>query len=113
MRNGGGSLSWWPRARRRGGFRRSTGPGMRSGVWWWRCAGVGILVAAKQLPDMLGIAPAGTGTVSSLTNTLAALPDASPQTAAVALAVIAVMLAARMITRRIPGALIAIAGRSS
>ncbi len=73
-------------------------------------AGVGILVAAMQLPDMLGIAPAGTGTVSRLTNTLAALPDASPQTAAVALAVIAVMLAARRITRRIPGALIAIAG---
>ncbi len=73
-------------------------------------AGIGILVAAKQLPDMLGIAPADTGTVGRLTNTLAALPDASPQTAAVALAVIAVMLAARRITRRIPGALIAIAG---
>jgi sulfate permease, SulP family len=73
-------------------------------------AGVGILVAAKQLPDMLGIAPAGTGTVGRLTSTLAALPDASPQTAAVALAVIAVMLAAGRITRRIPGALIAIAG---
>ena len=73
-------------------------------------AGVGILVAAKQLPDMLGIAPADTGTVGRLTNTLAALPDVSPQTAAVAVAVIVVMLAARRITRRIPGALIAIAG---
>jgi SulP family sulfate permease len=72
--------------------------------------GVGIQVAAGQLPDMLGITSAGPGAVGRLIRTLAALPQARPITVAVSAGVITVMLAARMINRRIPGALIAMIG---
>jgi sulfate permease, SulP family len=73
-------------------------------------AGVGIAVAAGQLPDMLGVPHVGTRTVSMLVHTATALPRARPATVAVSGAVIVVMLAARMITRRVPGALIAVIG---
>jgi sulfate permease, SulP family len=73
-------------------------------------AGVGVQVAIGQLPDMLGVAPMGTTTVGRLVHTLAALPRAQPADVAVSAGVIAVVLGARRITRRIPGALIAVAG---
>ncbi|HEY7146475.1 MAG TPA: SulP family inorganic anion transporter [Streptosporangiaceae bacterium] len=73
-------------------------------------AGVGVAVAAGQLPDMLGLPHTGARTLPLLWHTLAALPRAHPATVAVSAAVIAVVLAARRITRRIPGALIAVAG---
>jgi sulfate permease, SulP family len=72
--------------------------------------GVGIQVAVGQLPDMLGIAAPSPHTVIKLAQTVAALPQAQPATIAVSAAVIVVMLAARRITRRIPGALIAVVG---
>jgi SulP family sulfate permease len=72
--------------------------------------GVGIQVAIGQLPDMLGITAASRHTVIKLAQTVAALPQAQPATIAVSAAVIAVVLAARLITRRIPGALIAVVG---
>jgi SulP family sulfate permease len=70
--------------------------------------GVGVQVAAGQLPDMLGITVTGTGTLTRLARTLAALAQAQPATAAVSAGVIAVVLTARLITRRVPGALIAV-----
>jgi high affinity sulfate transporter 1 len=73
-------------------------------------AGVGIQVAVSQLPDMLGVPRAGTRTIGILVHTVDALPDAQLATMAVSAAVILVMLAARRITRRVPGALIAVAG---
>jgi sulfate permease, SulP family len=73
-------------------------------------AGLGIQVAAEQLPDMLGVTAADTRTVDRLANTVAALPHASPQTIAVSATVIVVVLAAGRITRRFPAALIAIVG---
>src|SRR5690242_2118528 len=39
-------------------------------------AGVGVQVAADQLPDMLGVTGAGTGTVGRLAHAVAALPHA-------------------------------------
>jgi SulP family sulfate permease len=72
--------------------------------------GVGIQVAAGQLPDMLGIKATGTGTLKKLADTLSKVPHAHWETVAVSLAVIAVTLAAKMITRRVPGALIAVVG---
>src|SRR6266851_2335515 len=72
--------------------------------------GVGIQVAAGQLPDMLGVKATGTRTLNKLVDTLSKLPQAHWQTVAVSLAVIAVTLAAKMITRRVPGALIAVVG---
>jgi high affinity sulfate transporter 1 len=72
--------------------------------------GVGIQVAAGQLPAMLGVTTAGTRSLSGLAGTVAALPRAHLGTAAVSVAVILVMLTARKITRRVPGALIAVIG---
>ena len=72
--------------------------------------GVGIQVAISKLPDMLGVKAPSPHTVIKLAETVAALPRAHPATVAVSLGVIAVVLAARMITKRIPGALLAVAG---
>jgi sulfate permease, SulP family len=72
--------------------------------------GVGIQVAAGQLPDMLGVKATGTGTLNKLADTLSKLPHAHWETVAVSVAVIAVTLTARKITRRVPGALIAVVG---
>jgi sulfate permease, SulP family len=72
--------------------------------------GVGIQVAAGQLPDMLGISSAGSRALSILPHTVRALPDAHLETVAVSAAVILVVVAARRASRWVPGALIAVAG---
>src|SRR6202044_3608352 len=72
--------------------------------------GVGIQVAIGQLPDMLGVSAPSSHTVIKLVQTIKALPSAQVATVAVALSVVAVMMAAGRITRRIPGALIAVVG---
>ena len=71
-------------------------------------AGVGIQVAAGQLPDMLGITAAGRQTLPRLLATVRALPHAHPSDVAVSIGVIVIVVAARRITRRIPGPLIAV-----
>jgi sulfate permease, SulP family len=71
-------------------------------------SGVGIEVAVNQLPSMLGIAAPGTRTLSRLAHVVATLAQAQPATVAVSAGAIAVMLAARLVARRIPGALIAV-----
>jgi MFS superfamily sulfate permease-like transporter len=70
--------------------------------------GVGIQVAAGQLPGMLGVTVAGQSTLPKLLNTLRALPHARWADAAISVGVIVIVVAARMITRRIPGQLIAV-----
>ena len=70
--------------------------------------GVGIQVAAGQLPDMLGITAAGKQTLPRLLNTVRALPHAHLADVAVSIGVIVIVVAARLITRRIPGPLIAV-----
>jgi sulfate permease, SulP family len=72
--------------------------------------GVGIQVAIGQLPDMFGVSAPSPHTLIKLAQTVEALPQAQGLTVAVSLSVVAVMIAARRITRRIPGALIAVAG---
>ena len=72
--------------------------------------GVGIQVAISQLPDMLGISAPSPHTLVKLVQTVTALGTAQPATVAVSAGVIAVMAGARRITRRIPGALIAVTG---
>src|ERR1019366_8387387 len=71
-------------------------------------AGVGIVVAIGQLPEMLGVTVTGSRTLTVLVHTLTGLPRAHPATVAVSAAVIVVVLVARRIARRIPGALIAV-----
>ena len=70
--------------------------------------GVGIQVAAGQLPDMLGVTAAGKQTPARLLDTVRALPHIDRADVAVSAGVILVVLAARKITRRIPGPLIAV-----
>src|ERR1700760_2145638 len=70
--------------------------------------GVGIQVAAGQLPDMLGVHAASQETVVKLVQTLQALPRAHGADVAIAAAVIVIVLSARRITRQLPGALIAV-----
>ncbi len=72
--------------------------------------GVGIQVAIGQLPDMLGVSAPSPRTLVKLGQTVAALPQAQGITVALSLSVVVIMLVARRITRRIPGALIAVVG---
>ena len=70
--------------------------------------GVGIRVAAGQLPDMLGVTVAGKSTPAELLEVVRALPQVHGADVAVAAGVIAIVLAARWVDRRIPGLLIAV-----
>jgi MFS superfamily sulfate permease-like transporter len=70
--------------------------------------GVGIQVAAGQLPDMLGVTAAGGQTLPKLADTVRALPRVHWADVATSIAVIAVVLVARWINRRIPGLLMAV-----
>jgi sulfate permease, SulP family len=70
--------------------------------------GVGIQVAAGQLPDMLGVTAAAKQTPARLLDTVRALPHINRADVAVSAGVILIVLAARKITRRIPGPLIAV-----
>ncbi len=70
--------------------------------------GVGVQVAAGQLPDMFGVTAAGQQTVPRLLDTVRALPHAHGADLAVSAGVIVIVVAARLVTRRIPGPLIAV-----
>jgi MFS superfamily sulfate permease-like transporter len=70
--------------------------------------GVGIQVAAGQLGEMLGVSASGQETVVRLVNTVRALPHVRPATAVVSLAVIVVVIGIRAVTRKVPGALLAV-----
>src|SRR5437868_3417078 len=61
--------------------------------------GVGIQVAAGQLPDMLGITAAGGQTLAKLANTVRVLPHGHWADVAVSVAVIAVVVVARCVNR--------------
>src|SRR5579862_9686224 len=67
--------------------------------------GVGIQVAAGQLPDMLGVTAAGKQTLPKLLHTVRALPHTHLADLAISVGVLVIVLVARRITRRIPGAL--------
>jgi len=70
--------------------------------------GVGIQVAVGQLPDMLGVSAAGQSTVPKLLHTVRALPHVHWADVVVSAGVIVIVLAARLISRRIPGSLVAV-----
>ena len=70
--------------------------------------GVGIQVAAGQLPDMLGVTAKGSQALPKLANTFRALPHVRWADVAVSVAVIVVVIVARQVSRRIPGLLIAV-----
>ena len=70
--------------------------------------GVGIQVAAGQLPDMLGVTATGKNTLTKLWDIVSTLPHVRRSDLAVSIGVIVIVLAARRITRKIPGPLIAV-----
>src|SRR6266516_264141 len=70
--------------------------------------GVGIQVAARQLPDMLGVTVADKATPARLLDIARALPQAHAADLAVSAGVIVIVLASRVAARRIPGLLIAV-----
>ena len=70
--------------------------------------GVGIQVAAGQLPDMLGVTATGKNTPTKLVDIARALPQVHGADLAVSAGVIVIVLAARWVDRRIPGLLIAV-----
>jgi sulfate permease, SulP family len=70
--------------------------------------GVGIRVASGQLPDMLGVSATGKNTLPRLLDAAQAIPHANRTDLAVSAGVIVVVLAARWISGRIPGLMIAV-----
>jgi high affinity sulfate transporter 1 len=70
--------------------------------------GVGIQVAAGQLPDMLGVKAAGSETLAKVANTIRVLPHVHWADVAVSIGVIVVVVVVRRVNRRIPGLLIAV-----
>jgi SulP family sulfate permease len=72
--------------------------------------GVGIQVASGQLAPMLGITVARSQTATTVIDTLKALPHTSVAAALVSLGVIVLVVGIRRLTRRVPGALIAVIG---
>jgi high affinity sulfate transporter 1 len=72
--------------------------------------GVGIQVAMGQLAGMLGVSAGSGGTIRKFLNTLEAIPDASGATVVTSLCVLGVILGLKLVSKRIPGALIAVVG---
>jgi sulfate permease, SulP family len=70
--------------------------------------GVGIQVAARQLPDMLGVTVPDKATSAMLLDIARALPRAQAADLAVSAGVIVIVLVSRAINRKIPGLLIAV-----
>src|SRR5258708_33612152 len=70
--------------------------------------GVGIQVAVRQLPDMLGITVVNTSIPVRLVDIARGLPQVHPADLAVSAGVIAVVLTARAVNPKIPGLLIAV-----
>jgi sulfate permease, SulP family len=70
--------------------------------------GVGIQVAARQFPDMLGVTVPDKATPARLLDIARALPQAHAADLAVSAGVIVIVLVSRAINRKIPGLLIAV-----
>jgi len=72
--------------------------------------GVGIQVAAGQLTTMLGIDGAGIGPLQNVLADLSGLPSINMATILISVAVLATVIGGRLISKKIPGALVAVLG---
>ena len=72
--------------------------------------GVGIQVAIGQLAGLIGVPTPKGGSITKLVDTVKAIPDTSMATFAVSLGVIVTIVGLKLITDKIPGALIAVVG---
>jgi len=73
-------------------------------------AGIAIQIVARQLPSVLGLPGGGTTTVGRVRKAVGDLGHLNSWSAAIALAVFVVIIVAERVDRRIPGALIGLAG---
>ena len=69
-------------------------------------AGVAVIIAVHQLPDLLGVAGGGGSTVHRLHVLVRNIGDTNGWTVGVGLAVLVVVIGGELIDRRVPGALI-------
>ncbi|MDA8085148.1 MAG: SulP family inorganic anion transporter [Nitrospiraceae bacterium] len=72
--------------------------------------GVGVQVALGEVPWMLGLAACGRGPAEVILNTYRQIDRASPGSFAVSAAVLLIIVTARRISGKIPGALLAVIG---
>jgi sulfate permease, SulP family len=72
--------------------------------------GVGIQVAVGQIAGILGVPGGDTGTIGTLLNALVQIPNTNVPTLLVSGSVLVVTIGLRRMTRRIPGALLALIG---
>ena len=72
--------------------------------------GVGIQVAIGQLAGIIGVPTPHGGSLQKLWGTIKAVPDTSVVTLAVSLSVIATILVLKKVTKKVPGALVAVVG---
>jgi high affinity sulfate transporter 1 len=72
--------------------------------------GVGIQVACGQIAGMLGVAKTGNGAILQAYNAIVALPSANKATMVVSAGVLVLIVGSRLISKKIPGALIAVVG---
>jgi MFS superfamily sulfate permease-like transporter len=72
--------------------------------------GVGIQVALGEIGGMLGLKSGGHSTLQKLSNTIQQIAGFNPYALATALSVLAVIVGSKRISKRIPGALIAVVG---
>jgi high affinity sulfate transporter 1 len=72
--------------------------------------GVGIQVALGEIAGMLGLKGGGHGTVQKLWNTMQQIEDVNFYPLAIALTVLAVIVGSKRVSKKIPGALIAVVG---
>jgi SulP family sulfate permease len=75
--------------------------------------GVGIQVALGQIAGMLGLLNRGHGPLAELWNDWRQIADLAPLDAVISSAVIAIVFGARAISKRIPGALLAVVGATA
>ncbi len=72
--------------------------------------GVGIQVALGEIAGMLGLESGGHGTLAKIWNDFRQLSQTNAYAAVIALSVLAVIVGAKMVSKKIPGSLIAVIG---
>ena len=71
-------------------------------------AGIAVIIVVHQIPDLLGLAAARGSTVHQITNTVGHLGETNGWALAIGASVLAIVIAAERIDRRLPGALVAL-----
>lgn len=69
-------------------------------------SGAGILIAIKQLPPLLGLPPAGSGTIGTLTNVIAEFANLNTPTATIGIGTMLIILIVQRINSRLPASLL-------